>query len=242
MAPTVKQRLGQLVLPRLPITRFLFDQLRTEANAVLAGIENRLLPSRRHRLEHLRKSRDLLVNVACGPQVLEGFANFDLQASTPEVIRCDCRRGLPLESGSASGIRAEQFFEHLEPREESPAFLRDCLRILQPGGVLRVIVPDAERFLHAYCQPSLDGFRELAVPQPFPSDLPTRMDVVNHMFHQWHEHRWGYDFETLTHRLRSAGFGRIERTSFRRSLHPRLGADLEIHSPYSLYVDAVKDQ
>ena len=28
------------------------------------------------------------------------------------------------------------------------------------------------------------GFRALAVPNPFPEDLPTRMDVVNHVFHR----------------------------------------------------------
>ena len=40
-----------------------------------------------------------------------------------------------------------------------------------------------------------DGLLRIIVPEPFPEDLPTRMDVVNHIFHQWHEHRWGYDFE-----------------------------------------------
>ena len=102
------------------------------------------------------------------------------------------------------------------------------------------MVPDAERFLRAYCRDDEQGFRELAVPEPFPDDLPTRMDVVNHVFHQWHEHRWGYDFDTLHHRLRAAGFTRVERVGFGRSLDPRLACDRVIHAPYSLYVDAVK--
>jgi hypothetical protein len=106
--------------------------------------------------------------------------------------------------------------------------------------VLRVIVPDAERYLHAYCRPDLSGFRELAVPDPFPEDLPTRMDVINHVFHQWHEHRWAYDFETLAHRLTSAGFVTIERRRFQCSHDPRLAQDRDIHAPYSLYVEAVR--
>jgi predicted SAM-dependent methyltransferase len=237
---TLKQRAGRVIFPRLPVTRFLFDQLRFEVNGWLVRSQYALLPSPRARLRKVRAGRELLINVACGPQVLDGFLNVDLLPCSDRVMAWDCRRSLPAADGAARGVRAEQFVEHLETREELPAFLRDCLRVLAPGGVLRVIVPDAERYLHAYCAGDLSGFRELAVPDPFPADLPTRMDVINHVFHQWHEHRWGYDFETLALRLRTAGFARVERRCFGQSLLPALAQDREHHAPYSLYVDAVK--
>lgn len=248
---TLKQRLGAWLIPRLPFTRFLFDQIRVEVNAWTVGIGNRLIPARRRRLARLRRERGLLVNVACGPLALPGFVNLDLYATHPEVVLWDCRRRLPFAEGTVAGLRAEQFFEHLETREEVPDFLSECRRVLAPGAVLRIVVPDAGRYLAAYCRSldggDLSGFRELAVPEPFPADLPTRMDVVNHTFHQWQEHRWGYDFETLAHRLRTAGFRRIEQTAYRRSLDPRLAGDAEhpadatVHAPYSLYVDAVRE-
>lgn len=241
MAPTLKQQIGAWIFPRLPVTRFVFDQLRFEVNAGLVALQYAALPRRRRWLRDVRGQRDLLVNVACGPQVLEGFVNLDLMATAPGVVRWDCRRGVPMGDGTVSGIRAEQFVEHLETREELPAFLSDCRRALKAGGVLRIIVPDAARYLHAYCAGTLDGFRELAVPEPFPADLPTRMDIVNHVFHQWSEHRWGYDFETLCHRLRTAGFHCVQQMSYRHSLDPRLAADRDVHAPYSLYVDASKD-
>lgn len=237
---TLKQRLGKWLLPRMPITRFLFDQLRVEFNAILVGLQNALFPIRRRYLSDLRRRCDLRVNVACGPRILPDFVNIDLFYRHRDVIAWDCRRRLPLADGSAAGIRVEHFVEHLETREELPAFLKDCLRVLRPGGVLRAIVPDAERYLRAYCRGDLVEFRELAVPDPFPEDLPTRMDIINHVFHQWHEHRWGYDFETLALRLRTAGFRRVERTAYQRSLDPMLAQDWEVHAPHSLYVDAVK--
>jgi predicted SAM-dependent methyltransferase len=240
-ATTVKQRLGRWVFPRLPITRFLFDQLRFEANGFLVRVENRTLPWRRRQLADLRRQRELLLNVACGPQILEGFINLDLLPASPRVLAWDCRRSVPAGDGAAAGIRAEQFVEHLETQEELPAFLRDCHRALKPGGVLRIVVPDAGRYLQAYCAPDLSGFRDLRVPEPFPADLPTRMDVVNHVFHQWHEHRWGYDLETLADRLGKAGFVRAQRMQYRSSLLPALAQDRDVHAPYSLYVDAVKD-
>jgi predicted SAM-dependent methyltransferase len=236
---TVKQRIGRWLLPRLPVTQSMFDELRFEVNAWLVKGQNRALPARRKVLARVRALRGALVNVACGPQILDGFVNMDLLGPPPR-IRWDCRRSLPLADGGAAGIRVEQFVEHLDPREELPNFLRDCVRVLEPGGVLRIIVPDAARYLQAYCRTDLDGFRELAVPDPFPADLPTRMDVINHIFHQWGEHRWAYDFETLSLRLRTAGFVAIEQVGYQRSLLPVLAQDRDVHAPYSLYVDAVK--
>ena len=239
-APTLKQRAGRLLFPRLPITRFLFDILRDETAAFLVRLKNAGLPWRRSRLRRLRAMRDVYVNVACGPQVLAGFVNLDLRSADPSVVTCDTRRDLPIGDGAARGIRAEQFVEHLETREELPSFLASCHRALAPGGVLRVIVPDGERYLHAYCRGDLLGFWDLEVPNPFPDDLPTRMDVVNHVFHQWHEHRWAYDFETLEHRLRAAGFTRIQRAAYRSSHDAALAQDRDVHAPYSLYVEAIR--
>lgn len=238
---TFKQRVGRWLFAQMPITRFLFDQIRLEINAACVRLRNAVVPSRRRRLREIRRGRGWRINVACGPHSLPGFLNLDLFAHGRDVVVWDCRRRLPLATASAAGIRVEQFLEHLETREELPAFLEDCWRTLQSGGVLRIIVPDAGRYLEAYCRGERSGFCELAVPDPFPDDLPTQMDIVNHVFHQWHEHRWGYDLETLRHRLRNAGFCRVERMRFNCSLDPSLAQDRQEHAPYSLYVDAVKE-
>ena len=237
---TLKQRIGTLLFPRLPITRFLFNILRDETAAWIVRTKNACLPWRRRRLRRVRAMRDVCVNVACGPQVLDGFVNVDLHHDNPEVVAWDSRRSLPIGDGAARGIRVEQFVEHLETQEELPAFLADCRRALASGGVLRIIVPDAERYLQAYCRADLQGFWDLEVPNPFPDDLPTRMDIINHVFHQWDEHRWAYDFETLAHRLKAAGFTRVERSAYLSSREPALGQDRAVHAPYSLYVEAVK--
>ena len=182
---TIKQRFGEWLCGRLPITRFLFDLFRIEVAAMLTDFGNTTLPWRRLRLRALRKGRDLRVNVACGATVLPGFVNIDLFPHSSDVVAWNCRRSLPLAHDSALGIRVEHFVEHLEPREELPAFLKACFQVLGSGGVLRVIVPDAERYLRAYCRDDLSGFQELAVPDPFPEDLPTRMDIIAYVFHPW---------------------------------------------------------
>ena len=236
---TLKQRVGRALFPRLPITRFLFDQLRFESNAWLVRVQNAVLPARRRRLKQIAAMRHVLVNVACGPQILDGFLNVELVGPPPRV-RWDCRTSVPVADGGAAGIRVEHFVEHIEPREHLPAFLRDCRRALEPGGVLRIIVPDAERYLRAYCQPGLDGLREMAVPIPFPADLPTRMDVIN----QCSIRGTSTAGPTTSRRSRTgcaqAGFTEIARAGFGCSALAALAQDRPHHAPYSLYVEAIK--
>src|SRR5437763_516172 len=98
-ALTLKQRAGQLLFSRLPITRSLFDILRDETVAFLVRMKNAWLPWRRNRLERLRSMRDVYVNVACGPQVLPDYVNLDLRSTNPAVITCDTRRNLPIGDG-----------------------------------------------------------------------------------------------------------------------------------------------
>lgn len=239
---TPKQRVGKWLFARMPISRFLFDQLRAEANAAEVWAMNRAWPPQRALLRKIRKSSALRVNVGCGPHCEPGFVNLDLMATVPGVLRWDCRRSLPLRDESAIGIRIEHFLEHVETREELPSLLAECLRTLVPGGTLRVIVPDARRYVEAYLRNDAAAFEPLGIQGPWPDDLPTRMDVVNHVFHQAHEHRYGYDFESLAHRLKAAGFVDVVQTRFRESRDPALACDLEVHAPYSLYVEARKPQ
>lgn len=235
---TTKQRLGKFLFGHLPITRFLFDQLRVELNVFWVWLLNHFSIRQRLRLKEIRNQDNVKVNVACGPHVATGFMNVDLFAAAPEVLRWDCRSSLPLKTGTAAGIRVEHFLEHLEVVEELPGFLADCLRALKPGGVLRVIVPDARKFVQAYLAEDLSGFEALKCP--LSKGLPTRMDVVNHVFHQYHEHRWGYDFENLKNRLEQAGFVRIAQMGFQQSHMAELACDRPVHAPYSLYVEGFK--
>jgi hypothetical protein len=58
----------------------------------------------------------------------------------------DIRKRLKFESASAEAILAEHVIEHV-PFLQGLGFFRDCVRVLEPGGVLRVAFPDVGRFL-----------------------------------------------------------------------------------------------
>lgn len=169
------------------------------------------------------------LNIGAGFNRKEGWINVDLGSSAD--VRTDVRRKLPFRDGSVSMVYSEHFFEHLEYPEETMAFLSESFRVLEPGGLFSVGVPDTELCLKAYftgefSPPSL-GLQ--------PIDwCETPMQYLNFLFHQGGEHKQLYDKATLIKVLTSAGFCEIERREF----DPLL--DSEGRKLGTLYVDARK--
>lgn len=71
------------------------------------------------------------------------------QAATP-IAQADCLAAdsthLPFRDASFDVVIASHIIEHLDSPE---AFLRDCLRVLRPGGVLRVSCPSRSHGMRA---------------------------------------------------------------------------------------------
>lgn len=78
------------------------------------------------------------LNLGCGPYLLPGFRNMD-----PLVDGWTFQEGLPFPDGSVESITASHAFHVLREEEVLPAF-RDCYRVLQPGGILRITDDDTE--------------------------------------------------------------------------------------------------
>lgn len=197
------------------------------------------------RARRFRGQRDLLVQVGCGPNGREGWVNID--CFPRETVNClyDIRKDLPFDDASVRGIYAEHVVEHLDYTQAIPTLLAECYRCLAPGGVLRVIVPDAGRYLHAY---AAGGFTEFVPLRPlvdrtdrwFKHQYHTPMELVNAVFHQGVEHQFGYDAETLEFVLRHAGFENVTQQAFGRSADPVMCLDLPERAEESLYMEAVK--
>ena len=236
-----KQRLGRFLIPRLPMTRHVFNHFRWELDAWWVRLNSRLNPFYVARRIKIKSGDNLSVNVACGGGAREGWINLDLMIHKNLSLRHDCRKGLPLRKESARRIRCEHFLEHLDREEEAPFFLKSCFECLKTGGILRVVVPDAGRFLLAYPSGKKEDWAALGWNlDELPQGFHTPMDIINHVFRQREEHAYAYDFETLSRALRQAGFREIRKCEFGVSPDPQLCGDLPEHRLYSLYVEAVK--
>ncbi|QEM69763.1 methyltransferase domain-containing protein [Geobacter sp. FeAm09] len=84
------------------------------------------------------------LNLACGNIVLTGWDNLDYECRANGVIACNLTEKLPYGDNSVDEIFTSHFLEHLKLRTEAIPFLQECERVLKPGGVLSIIVPDFE--------------------------------------------------------------------------------------------------
>lgn len=100
-----------------------------------------------------------MLNVGCGSTFHPQWVNIDFHAASSEVIACDIRRGLPFEDGTFQACYSSHVLEHLTP-PEGARLLLEAHRVLAPGGVLRVVVPDLELIVRDYLRAlerALDG-------------------------------------------------------------------------------------
>jgi len=239
---TLKYKIGTVVLPLLPINRRTFDILRHELRALCTRSLNAVNPGYWTKVRQLNRSRNISLNVGSGGRGLPGWVNVELTRMPDTTLCLDIRQPLPFADASVARMLAEHVVEHLDYRSDIPRVFGDWHRILQPGGVLRIVVPDAKRFVEAYATGDSTLWQGLGWDlRKMPEDIHTPMHVLNHIFQQSGEHLFAYDFETISLKLTNAGFTTIEQTSFRRSRDPQLEFDQANHAAYSLYIEAVKE-
>lgn len=98
-----------------------------------------------------------LVNIGCGTVYHAAWINLDSAPCTAEVQRCDVRAGLPFPDACVDAVYHAHVLEHLDAAG-AHGFLGECHRVLRPGGILRVVVPDLEGIARAYLR-ELDSVR-----------------------------------------------------------------------------------
>jgi predicted SAM-dependent methyltransferase len=77
------------------------------------------------------------INLGCGANRLEGWQNFDREIDI-------AKPPLPFGDRSVDYILCEHCLEHIG-YYKAIEFLKECKRVLKPGGVARIIVPSLER-------------------------------------------------------------------------------------------------
>lgn len=198
-----------------------------------------LLRGQRAQLLWPRNQRCAYLHLGCETRIHEDFVNLDYWA-WPGVDLCwDITRGLPFPDRRFAGIFTEHCLEHVSYTEAAHV-LGECRRILKPGGVVRLIVPDAELYLRAYDR----GKREAGVTFPYGQPADTRSaDGQTPLMHLYalfrdHGHKAAYDFLTLECLLKDQGFQAIRREHYMSGRQQALLLDFDWRVCESLYVEA----
>jgi predicted SAM-dependent methyltransferase len=95
--------------------------------------------------------RPLRLNLGCGHLPHEGYVNVDGR-ELPGVDLVADVAALPLAAGEVDEIFASHLVEHFSRRYLQDLLLPYWYSLLSPGGVLRLILPDAQGMLKAYAE------------------------------------------------------------------------------------------
>jgi predicted SAM-dependent methyltransferase len=103
-----------------------------------------------------------LLNFGCGRTYHRDWTNLDTLPVSPEVIPHDLRQAFPFDDAAFDAVYGSHVLEHLEPAA-ARRLLQECFRILRPGGIIRIVVPDLESIARLYVsslEGAVDGDRE----------------------------------------------------------------------------------
>lgn len=187
-------------------------RLRNFQNAI-SGLRNDLIKEWRHGSDLAKfcsGKTGLMLHIGCGKLVRPGWVNIDFEPSDG-VFYFNMLNPLPLKDGTVARIHAEHFLEHLD-YSDSVRFLSECSRVLAAGGTMRIIVPDAEKYMRAYVENNTAFFESLKNLGGAVEPLPTKAAICNQAFRMDGDHRFAWDFETLEYVSRLAGFKSIRKS------------------------------
>jgi len=91
------------------------------------------------------------LNLGCGNCYHQDWTNIDLNSNNSHVMSHDLRRGIPFPEASFDVVYHSNIIEHFQ-RDDALLFMKECFRVLKPGGILRVATPNLEQICRIYLE------------------------------------------------------------------------------------------
>jgi predicted SAM-dependent methyltransferase len=157
------------------------------------------------RLFGLRRPAPVLVNLGSGKDYRRSYINVDINIVFKRDMWLDLRNPLPFRDATVDGIFCSHTFEHFA-HEQTLRLARECRRVLRPGGVLRVGVPDFVPAIQAYTTGNLEWLRS--------SGRSAGRRFSDHVLDQAN-HKLLFDYGYLQEMLTDAGFAEVRRAAYR---------------------------
>ena len=152
------------------------------------------------------------MQIGAGPNRLQGWLNTDYYVCDRQpLVPLNATRPFPIPDAVFDYVFSEHLIEHLS-YESGLSMLRECHRVLKPGGMVRVATPALETLLAIYSPdrtPIQDRYVRWASDQfVLQATENPACFVINNAFHNW-GHQFLYDQPTLKRLLERAGFEAI---------------------------------
>src|SRR5680860_613780 len=103
-----------------------------------------------------------LLNLGCGNKYHKDWLNIDFVSSSEFVKEHNLLNGIPIKDESVDVVYHSHILEHFS-KEDGYHFIRECYRVLNKDGIIRIAVPDLEIIAKEYLknlQLAIEGDKE----------------------------------------------------------------------------------
>lgn len=158
------------------------------------------------------------IHLGCGKRDWPGWTNVD-GADFPHVVHYDVTLQ-HFHSDQADLLYSSHLLEYFD-RDEGLEVLKNWYRVLKPGGVLRLAVPDWDNMIHALRFKGL-GLEDILGP------LYGKMQMDDRTIY----HKTVYNYYELKAALKEAGFMNIRRYDWKKTDHAEFDDHSRAHLPH----------
>jgi SAM-dependent methyltransferase len=170
----------------------------------------------------------------CGPITPYGWVNSDIEAAPGVDVVADILQGLPLPDNAFDYVVSIHTLPEI-PFAQLGRALVELRRVLVPGGVLRLSLPDLEKAIQAYVSRDIDYF---LIPDDVSPSLTGKM-ITQLLWYGRSKSLFTADFTAEL--LVKCGFQSIQKCAFRQTLSPYPGiVELDDRELESLFIEARK--
>ena len=203
------------------------------------------------------------------PLFVRGERLERFNALSDNIIVHNLAKGIPFDSDSVDAVYHSHMLEHLD-RDIAEKFLAEVKRVLRPGGIHRIVVPDLEKACKNYithissCEANPDEYDKhdayvaKLIEQSVRKEAsgtsqqnPLRRFVENLILgdarQRGETHQWMYDKVNLKAKLINVGYSEVHVREYNTSLIPNwaeYGLDIDErgnpYKPESLYIETLK--
>ena len=151
------------------------------------------------------------VGIGMGGQRRDGWLSTDYAPPARDIVFLDATKPFPFAADSIDYFVSEDMIEHV-PLPDGLFMLKECLRTLKPGGVIRIATPDVAKYQSFIGGPVGEDARRYIdwSNTTFGDDFEksfndTGVIAFNRAVREW-GHTFMYDAATLVDILKRAGF------------------------------------
>ena len=180
---------------------------------------------------------DMKVNLGCGDRVVDGWTNVDYALGArltrvplvrtlnrrlrifnvewdSRIVLHDLKTRFPWSDSSVAVAYSSHTLEHFD-KADGRSFLSECHRVLRPGGIIRIVVPDLHVIVVDYLEGRLRADDVVGALEVLPVHAASAVKNKFARFTQSaHTHKCMYNTPRLVEILDEIGFTASSRGAF----------------------------